>query len=193
MKDGSRIYNNNSTKQGAGVSVWKGTFIMEGGTIDQNETEEGGGGVMVNESSTFTMSGGEIKDNNAKDSGGGVKLWQSTFTMTGGEIKDNETEDCGGGVSLSEAIFNMSGGTIQNNTAEYSGGGIVLFDHSSFTKTGQSVIKDNILTLGGSGDGREVFVDDTTSKYRDSNLPEETDISAVWNTSAYTFSSGWGL
>ncbi|MDR3000760.1 MAG: hypothetical protein LBU89_05795, partial [Fibromonadaceae bacterium] len=91
--NGGEISGNTAT-WGGGVVVWtnndaKSTFIMNGGIIRNNEAkgdgtyDDGGGGVIV-ENSIFVMNGGEISGNFANQTGGGVTVSKSsTFTLGG--------------------------------------------------------------------------------------------------------------
>jgi hypothetical protein len=70
MKDGSAITDNNSSREGGGVYVYRGTFNMNGGTISGNSGTDGGG-VYINQGS-FTKTGPSIiygDDNNNPDDG----------------------------------------------------------------------------------------------------------------------------
>jgi len=115
-----------------------GNFIMNGGTISGNNTENfggySGGGVNVGSHGTFTMNGGTISENTPSGQngysgfGGGVHVDSyGTFTMTSGTISGN-TADRGGGVYLdylgAGGTFTMTGGEISGNTGRNGGGGV---------------------------------------------------------------------
>jgi hypothetical protein len=151
-----RMWDNDSS--GGGVVVWRGTFIMEGGSISGN-TAHNGGGVFVEES-TFTMKGGIISGNTASDNAGAVMVQQrSSFTMEGGIISGN-TAAFGGGVRVGEqATFIMEGGTIYGSSAEGgnantapSGAALRVFDSAIAAKwgTGGTYTKGGIPQTGGS-------------------------------------------
>jgi hypothetical protein len=149
MLEGSKITGNINTKAtGGGVQVVQGgTFVMEDGMIDKNETTNNsgvGGGVNVGANGTFTMNGGSIKGNKAGNSsggttskGGGVNVnTNGTFTMNGGTIEDNVTlmkdnyitaaGSVGGGVYVAGTFTMKGNATIKNNTAAASGGGVAV-------------------------------------------------------------------
>lgn len=135
-------------KQGTGVRVSGGSFIMYGGSIANNtytEKEYGGGGVGVS-GGTFTMYDGLITGNTASN-GSGVYVGtitasemygEAVFQMYGGTINNNKTTTDGsgggvyvacyytkgqsGGTYLNSAKFTMDGGTISDNTAKFGGG-----------------------------------------------------------------------
>jgi hypothetical protein len=103
---------------GGGVYV-AGTFIMDGGSI-QNNTASTGGGVTVAAGGTFTMTGGYIQNNLSTSSGGGVYVYGGTFTMSGGVIQNNTASFLGGGGVLVSSLitgttFVKTGGTIDGN------------------------------------------------------------------------------
>jgi uncharacterized repeat protein (TIGR02543 family) len=81
LKTGALITENyNSNNGGGGVVVNKNAaFTMVGGTIRAN-TAIHGGGVFVDENATFTKKGGTISSNTAANSGGGVHVYKGTFT-----------------------------------------------------------------------------------------------------------------
>lgn len=77
------------TIQGGGVRV-VGAFTMNGGTIEGN-TAEDGGGVNIEKDGTFTMNGGRISGNRVTGNGGGVYVTVGAEFEVGGnsEIKTN--------------------------------------------------------------------------------------------------------
>ena len=116
--NGGTITQNVGTVDGAGVFVDSGaTLCMRGGTISQNETSADGGGVCSKGS--FLLYGGSVNNNTAKD-GGGVYLPASgaSLAMTGGKIFQNQATAFGGGVFAGRSS-NMAatGGEILQNTA----------------------------------------------------------------------------
>jgi len=151
---------NNSTNTGGGVSVSaNGYFVMRGGTISENS----GSGVRVSTgSSIFIMEGGTIQ-NNVANRGGGVGVGGGNFTMEGGTISGNQATEWGrggGGVNVSwHGTFTMTGGTISHNTA-LSGGGVRVEEGSSFIMDGASArIEYNTATdTGARGGGGGVII-----------------------------------
>lgn len=128
------------------------SFIMYGGTISGNRTNnQDGAGVRVHNAS-FRMYGGTITDNHVEMSsyagGGGVAAHTSgKFIMYGGEISRNTSNGDGGGVGLVAASFQMYGGSIINNNATY-GGGVSLWN-DSFTLSGGNISGNNATDSGG--------------------------------------------
>jgi uncharacterized repeat protein (TIGR02543 family) len=204
LNQGAKISNNdiNDYYYGGGVSVFSGTFTMNGGEISGN-TASSGGGVYV-EYGTFTMNGGEISGNTASGGGGVYVGYGTTFTMNGGKISGN-TASGGGGVSVGYATFTMNGGEISGNTASGYGGGVSVY--RSIEKTGGiitgyssdavngNVVKDNngnILNNRGHAvhvahnDSRFIRLKETTAGQGDnliyiSNEPNPPTISGAWD------------
>jgi hypothetical protein len=91
MSNGAKVSGNSATREGGGVYVNEGTFIMEGNTV-------------------------EVSGNNANIEGGGVFVNGGIFKMKGGEIKHNTAANTGGGVSVDSGIFLISNGTIYGSS-----------------------------------------------------------------------------
>ncbi len=123
-----------------GVSLPRGTFTMEGGTITGNAQ----GGVSAKR---VDMNGGEITENGSETSDfGGVKVEPGStsdvnarFKITGGKITNNKAggtaNRIAGGVLLKgAALFFMTGGEISGNQAIATGadtravGGVNAYD-----------------------------------------------------------------
>jgi uncharacterized repeat protein (TIGR02543 family) len=131
---------NNVTLQGrsdntAPLVTVAGTLVMNrGAKITGNSAYRGGVSVF---NGTFTMNGGTISGNSASsdDGGGGVFVFNGTFTMNGGTISGNSASSrgVGGGVFVSNGTFTMNGGTISGNSVDTFGGGGVYVDHGEFT------------------------------------------------------------
>ncbi len=163
---------------GSGVYVYRGNFIMNGGTITGNVSNgTDAAGVDISSASadksasTFTMNGGAITGNLGARTGG-VSLFtngalnQCTFTMTGGTISGNQATGCNrasvGGVYLCSSVFTMTGGSITGNnstvtdTSNYSTTGGVLTAGTSLqpvvTVGGTAQICDNWISGEKSGD-----------------------------------------
>ena len=134
----------NSAKNGGGVAVLNGDFILDGGAVGveplQGETQkpntasEKGGGVYVqaeNDSSTAnaTVNSGNVWYNSATE-GGGIYLakGKGDFTLNGETaIISHNTATNGGGIYLyKDPLLNQ--GSITNNTAEKNGGGMYIGD-----------------------------------------------------------------
>lgn len=131
-----------SFKQGGGaVCVGRGTFIMNGGTIKNNEEKagKGGGAVYVASGCSFTMNGGTIEGCTTNGKGGAVYgASGSTIILNGGTI-DNCTatsqDSNGGGIFLAgNSTLTMNGGTLKNcHSSGFYGGGVYISSEASFT------------------------------------------------------------
>uniref|UniRef100_UPI00386F3AE6 hypothetical protein n=1 Tax=Ruminococcus sp. TaxID=41978 RepID=UPI00386F3AE6 len=151
MNDGVTIKDNQTNAYfGGGVSVVSGTFIMNGGTIENCGVVGGslcyGGGVGVTCGGNFTMNGGTIKDcfvendsDNSSDylrpstAGGGVFICRADFTMNRGSIKDcwvysDKISASGGGV----AVVNSKQSIKDNNNK-------LGYSDSNFTMNGGEI------------------------------------------------------
>ncbi len=156
--------NNQGCGRGGGVYLTasystKCEFNFVNGTISENYSYGGGGGICFDNKATGTMSGGSITNNKTYYSGSGVYLnSNSSFTMSNGMISNNTAEEgAGGGIEASHSTFEMQGGTISGNTA-YNGAGVKV--SGPFLMTGGEII-DNIITAEYGG-GLHI---DSDSKY----------------------------
>ena len=146
MNGGSIIGDAIEISKGNGVVIRDGLFTMNGGTIKNNNNNQGGG-VSIYGDGTFTMNGGSIENNVTTASGGGVDLIDGTFTMNGGSITGNQAEN-GGAVAIVNGAFTMNGGSITGNIASKNGDGVYFYDlpkltDGAFNLSGSAVIKDN--------------------------------------------------
>ena len=116
-----------------GQSGDTGTFVMNGGSICNNESLAGGG-VLVDDG-IFIMNGGSISGNTSERGGGGVYLSQGSFTLTGGSIRDNTAGTYGGGVIAAEdPEFIISGApVISGNTASGHENNVFLYGDAGFS------------------------------------------------------------
>ncbi len=158
MEDGAEISENirfsNGGDYGGGVTVYNGNFIMNGGSISNNQAYCGGG-VFIYQNGTFEMNDGSIT-NNSSTYGGGVNNMFGKFTMNDGEISENTASGNGGGVytsknnSAAEYVFIMNGGRICNNsgngvyiTSSSSSGSNTVYSNDTFRMNGGSISDNN--------------------------------------------------
>lgn len=148
MYDGTISEHPGSSSQStAAVQMYGGTFIMNGGSIcNNNSAGVYLSSVIVNDipyEPEFIMNGGEICNNtNSYSDGGGVSIGNSCkFTMNGGKISNNTAalrpgadstavvSGKGGAIytNSSEVGFVMNGGEISNNVADNQGGAIYAY------------------------------------------------------------------
>lgn len=144
---------------GSGVTVQGGTFVMNGGTIENCGIDGGsvcyGGGVGVFNGGYFEMNGGTIKDcyvisdgNDWKTpyvAGGGVMVLRANFTMNGGTIENCSATN----YDTSEKVDALGGGVavITSLDGVYDYGAYGYLD-SNVTMNG-GTIKDCTSEIGG--------------------------------------------
>jgi hypothetical protein len=177
---GNRAVSSEEICRGGGVSVYRGTFTLEGGEISGNSiagsTFGGGGGVFVHKG-TFTMKGGKISgnsaDGNTNGDGGGVFVEHgSVFTLENGEISGNNAACKGGWASAGgvlvydDSVFTMSGGLISGNTVvsgkDARGGGVKVKE-AVFTMKGGTIAGNTTIAADTSfGGGGGVCVEEST-------------------------------
>jgi hypothetical protein len=117
------------------VRIAGGRFIMNGGTLRDNETS-----AVYVESGDFTMNGGIISGNSAT-TGGGVYVQVGTFTMQNGVISGNTARD-GGGVYVNiGGTFTKSGsgGIIYGSNAPEEQANKAYFGHAVYSSYGQRI------------------------------------------------------
>lgn len=148
--------------ENAGTEIVKGGVITGGigrehsfSSVYGSISENGGGGVFINQDASFVMEGGNIVGCKAQQ-GGGVYVADKNeaktlgrFTMEGGSIAGCVATDesySGGGVA-NHGDFTMTGGTIRSCTATAGhGGGICSVRQLHIS--GSAVVTD--CTAGGS-------------------------------------------
>ncbi len=192
MSGNSSITANNKNKEGAGgvkVLGEASSFIMNGGTIEDNYSSDGkGGGVDLYNGAAFTMNGGTISGNGTTGSilncgGGGVRIDGGTFTMNDGAINNNASTSTGlrfsggGGVYVSSGTFMMNGGMINGNTADTGNGDLCggggVYVNSTFTMTGGTIRGNNVSGEASTGGGVFVYCDG--AEFNVSGTPVITD------------------
>ena len=129
---------------GGGINA-QGTFIMNGGTISNNNAAHDGGGLDIGTTCIFSSTSGTIESNTAKN-GGGIAVFtstdsghQSTHTITGLTIRKNTATEKGGGIFVNggSTLIANSCSIIQNH-AENHGGGVSYGGGATFTNTNNS-------------------------------------------------------
>jgi hypothetical protein len=151
----SDYYFSSDVKAGGVLISNHGRFIMYGGTIGGEDSDDGNiisfsgynnissGGVCVLNGS-FDMYNGIIQSNrNFGSGGGGVAVYTGiVFTMYGGAIKENKVMSGGGGV-YNGGTFIMADGIIKENIVESmesssSGGGV--YNSGTFIMNGMDIV-----------------------------------------------------
>ena len=179
------------------------SFTLKDGEISGNTATTGSGGaVYTNPNSEFIMEGGTLSDNEAAQHGGAVYAANGTgndyfsFTMKGGTISGNTAGGKGGALAFSyEGSAVIEGGTISGNSAGESGGGIYAHDVNN-----NSNVPANPLTIRGgsitgntvSGAANNVYV--PAGKYLSlaDSLPAGTSIGIIMENGRGVFGQGQG-
>jgi hypothetical protein len=144
-----------------------GRLILEGVTLQENQTTGNAGGAWVNGGALVMEQGSaikrmtvtEISSSNPLYQAGGVFIDNNgRFTMNGGIIGGENsadgntvsTNESGGGVNVYDGGFDMYGGTIRYNTCNKVGGGGVFVQEGFFNQYG-GTIKENTASDGAGG------------------------------------------
>ena len=131
VMNGGTIIGNRSYNSASGARVLSNgkLTLNEGASISYNSADwNNGGGVYVETDAILEMNGGKI-DHNVTQAGGGVNIGGGTFIMTSGSISGNAADGYDGGgvlIGTQGGTFSMSGGIISGNTATRYGGGVVV-------------------------------------------------------------------
>ena len=150
IMSGGTIQNNHTTGTGSGVEV-KGSFAMSAGTITENTAGGSAGGVIIRDTGTFSMTGGTIEENTADTNGGGlyIQVSSNNVALTGGNIVGN-TAINGGGIYVScNKTVTMSDVIIRDNTATGNGGGICVNTAAGCILTSGTISENNAINGGG--------------------------------------------
>lgn len=147
--DGAKdTYTTNTTTV---VYAGLGQFVMSGGTIRNNRSQNGGA-IYIKENRSFTMEGGTIQNCVGTDGAGAIHMESgSTFTMTNGTIKNCEAEKLDGGaiyVSATAKVY-LNGGTIESCTANNSGGALFINRKAEVYLSGGKINSCTASTLYG--------------------------------------------
>lgn len=155
MNGGQIKGNTTSANNGGGVYINGGNFILNAGSITENESADGGGVYLNN--GNFDLIDGEISNNVATGNGGGVYLIGENciYKLKNGSILENEAEN-GGGVYLANGSFILADsiedqGSISKNTSTAYGGGVYIAGDGDFTMNGGTVVENS--TSGEDGGG----------------------------------------
>lgn len=136
---------------GGAVYVLKGSFILDGGTIEDCSADLTAGAVYVASAGTFEMKSGTIQNCSSTD-GGAVYVNYGKFEMSGGTIQNCKASNAGGSVVLAgststKATMNMTGGTISGGTAN--NGGNLEVRHVDLTISGNAKVQNGVATTAG--------------------------------------------
>ena len=119
---------------------------------DDNDDLTFGGAILAENNSTVNMQGGLI-EGNTSDRGGGICLEDSTLNISAGTIRNNlkvnhnKFQVFGGAVYTINSEVNMTGGLIEKNEATYGGG--IFVDKKSKLAFSAGTIQNNKAKLHG--------------------------------------------
>ena len=206
---------------GGGVTVQGGSFVMNGGTIQNCGINGGsvcyGGGVAVFNSGYFEMNGGTITGCYAKSDfepqdydrqytamGGGVFVTGgSVFSMNGGTISNCEATNFGGGVAVVGARkfnnfnskFTLIKGTISDNKA-LGGAGIFAsgFHYAEAAAISMTATIDSAPTTGSSSQSgsAESSTPNAPGLYINGGLITQNTATGTYDATDYLFAKGLG-
>ncbi len=145
----SRIERNSATSRGGAlyISGTSSSFTSYANllrtTIDQNSSDDDGGGIHGGSATVLNITDSSITANYAYDNGGGLRItgfgstnYPNVTTITGSTISGNTTNDRGGGIyNGSATITTIEDTTVSGNAAKADAGGLaVLFGGSAFVR-----------------------------------------------------------
>ena len=139
----------------------------------------GGGGVYITGSATrFIMNGGTISDNEALCGAGIHSATRDGLEINGGSIVDNVATGDGGGIYVRRYAFKdkydkllvANGAIVSNNKAKKNGGGLWIGDNLNATIEKGSQVYNNRADIMGD----DIYFSGTNSTL---NLPEATEMS----------------
>jgi hypothetical protein len=156
------IFSSNTAggNQSYGGAIYdEGGLTLNGGTVTNNKTAAGGGGIYTDHTDTISntlIAGNSVTNAPYEYGGGGVYVDSTTTivntTIIGNAVKGNSLFTGGGGIYDDSALA-MTGSTVSGNTAAGTtqgsgGGGIFLDDSATITN---STISNNTSSASGGG------------------------------------------
>ena len=126
-------------------------LIINGGTISGGNSDNGAGGIHIDDEATVTLNNVHVKGNTVDgDDGGGIALYDgATLIMNGGSISDNRNNSfnaCyGAGVYVCESTAIFEGVTFRNNQNTYNPmrGTVLYADEDSVVTMNNCTVVDN--------------------------------------------------
>ena len=159
------IVMNCSSDQGA-IYILKGAPTITNNTIEQNTSQDRGGGIYL-ESSSSDVENNLLQGNISRLYGGAVY----SVNQTGGSFQNNHlvsnSAQNGAGLYLQGGTVPISGNVFQSNTATFTGGGLYMDSHNA------SAVENNQF-LGNSGGGGGIYLRLSTPTIR-GNLVQDND------------------
>ncbi len=143
---------------GAGVYVYNGTFVMNGGEISHNSAERDAAGVELDDNAKFEMNGGTITGNRTDKNGGGVSVKgnNAEFEMNGGTITGNIATGSGNNISGDPQKVTLNGGTVTTEDYDTYGKGVCHENQDDGTcKVGHQAVPVDKVDATCTEDGHE--------------------------------------
>ncbi len=153
-----------ATVSGGGLRESGGVMRLEGGTINDNKSANGGG-IQVEGGGSVTVRTTTVRNNQATTGGGGINNSGGLLYVYQSTLNNNAASGSGGGIqsdtTLTGSQFTIVvDSTISANTAASRGGGIYNFDGT--TEIRYSTIAFNTATDSTGGGGVASFGDSQT-------------------------------
>lgn len=133
------------------------------------------GGQASLKTMTVDIAGGSIADNSTKSGGGGIYSWQAALTVEGATIEGNiavptppaTTAMHGGGIRLNGGTAAIGNSTVAANSAGDRGGGL-------YAVSATLVVANSTITGNRATDGGGINVNDTNFAVTNSTISENT-------------------
>ena len=145
----------------ASALYYSGDVVIEGSTIDANDTDYAGGGIYVGSDGgrvgDLTISTSTIAGNTADYAGGGIFAEVVAFSLDRSTVSGNAAggdANVGGGIGVYADTVDITSSTISGNDATGSGGGVFILGDDS-TRIAHSTIAEN--AAGGDGGGLFIY------------------------------------
>ena len=135
----------------AGISIIRGTCVIEGGTICGNHSVNGGGIYIArSDDAKLIMTGGSIVDNKAGENGGGIYCrYEGSFEIRNTVITGNTAKKGGGIYHASENDCKIENCRITGNKADNTGGGIYSSGDDTLWINDTEISRNNAENIGG--------------------------------------------
>lgn len=202
LKEQAILQNQASSNTAAGVSMSKGTLLIEGGIFQDLYGGNHGGAVYANSAScmirmtagkitrvqarnssaaicadlntTLEVSGGEIVNNYTAGRAGGIFI-NGTCSLSGNaRIAQNYAGGNGGGVLHAAGKLSVEGGILEQNTARDHGGAIASLS-GTIQFTGGTIQGNTVQQ----GKGTDVYLESSVTVEKAENMEQIQDIYSV--------------
>ncbi|MGN0736549.1 right-handed parallel beta-helix repeat-containing protein [Treponema porcinum] len=184
--DGAEI-TSSSTTNPTGVSITKGTLIMNSGTISSIQ-----GSAIVATDSTITITGGTISNNSGSGSRSTLNLTNCTADIKNLTVTNNFANWYGGGIMISGGgTYTFTSCEISSNSTGYSngvpgyGGGIYIDTTGTVTFTGCTITGNSAINNGSSSKGGGIYLNSGTLTTTGCTISSNTTKNGSTETTGY--------